>query len=29
VQAFYEAHGYAAESRISMGKPIPENIPGC
>lgn len=28
VQAFYEAHGYAAESRISMGKPIPENIPG-
>jgi ribosomal protein S18 acetylase RimI-like enzyme len=29
VQAFYEAHGYAAESRISMGKSIPENIPGC
>ena len=26
VQAFYEARGYAAEARLSMGKRIPENI---
>ncbi len=28
VAAFYTALGYAEENRISMGKRIPENIPG-
>jgi hypothetical protein len=28
VGGFYESLGYAVEQRVSMGKRIPENIPG-
>lgn len=28
VSEFYPSLGYAAEQRVSMGKRIPENIPG-